>query len=106
MSLTLTGRVLAVQRLLTTRRFDVSDIVSVRLCQPSSMGWRVCGSGGFVGYWGWWRSSSEGTYFAYVGRYDEAFVIELKSGRKYMLSCRNAASMVEAINRLISNHNY
>lgn len=105
MSLTLTSRVLGVRRLLTTRRINVSDIVSVRACAPSSMGWRVCGSGGFLGYWGWWRSAAEGTYFAYVGRYDEAFLIELKSGRKYMLSCRDSASMIEAVNRLISNLN-
>lgn len=105
MSLTLTGRVLGIRRLFTTRRIPVCDIVNVKPCTPASVGYKVCGSGGFLGYCGWWRSFAEGTYFSYVGRYDEAFFIELKSGRKYLLSCRNSSAMMEAIKRLISNSN-
>lgn len=105
MCLTLTSRVLGIRRLITTRRIEVRDIVDVKRCEPSSIGYKVCGSGGFLGYCGWWRSYTEGTYFSYVGRYDQAFFIELKSGRKYLLSCRNSSSMMEAIKRLISKPN-
>ena len=32
---------------------------------------RICGSGGFFGYWGWFKERDLGKYFAYYGRLSE-----------------------------------
>ncbi|MCM1355383.1 MAG: PH domain-containing protein [Staphylococcus sp.] len=62
---------------------------------------RLLGGGGFIGYWGWFTSPAIGRYFAYVGNWNESFLVELKSGRKYVISCNNHDKIVEAINRQI-----
>jgi len=99
MKLTLHNGVLSVHRSLRIKNFPLSDIESVRLCQPTMGTIRIIGSGGFLGYWGWFRERDLGKYFAYYGRSSDCFLITLVNGRKYMLGCKNADSMVEAINK-------
>ncbi|WP_300877569.1 PH domain-containing protein [uncultured Duncaniella sp.] len=59
---------------------------------------RICGSGGFMGYWGWFSERDLGKYFAYYGKASDCFLVTMKDGRKYMLGCQNPAEMVDAIN--------
>ena len=79
----------------------MADVKSVRLCSPTMGAIRIFGSGGFLGYWGWFKERDLGKYFAYYGRSSDCFLVELKDGRKYMLGCKNAPKMVDYIQSLI-----
>lgn len=80
------------------KRFNLSDIESVRLMAPTMGARRIVGSGGFMGYWGLFREGDIGRYFAYYGKASDCFLVTLKNGRKYMLGCKDAPEMVDAIN--------
>lgn len=60
---------------------------------------RICGSGGFFGYWGWFKERDLGKYFAYYGKSSDCFLVTLKSGNKYMLGCTEPEEMVDFINK-------
>jgi hypothetical protein len=42
-----------------------------------------------------------GNYEAYVGDYKQAFLIETKAGKKYVLSCENRDLAMEIINKAV-----
>lgn len=88
-------------RSLRIKAIPIEMIKSARICPPTMGARRISGSGGFMGYWGWFRERDLGKYFAYYGRSSDCFLIELKHGRKYMLGCQNAPKMVEYINSLL-----
>ena len=90
-----------IHRSLRIKAIPMSDVKSVKLHPVSMRTIRLCGSGGFMGYWGWFRESGIGRYFAYYGNPRDCFMVELSSGRKYMLGCRNAGEMVEYINSVL-----
>ncbi len=89
---------LNVHRALRRKRIPLKDIKSVMLCPPTMAERRICGSGGFFGYWGWFSEPSIGKYFAYYGKASDCFLVELKNGRKYLLGCSNPSEMVGYIN--------
>ncbi len=60
---------------------------------------RIAGSGGFMGYWGWFREGDIGKYFAYYGKASDCFLVTLRNGRRYMLGCNDAPEMVAAIQK-------
>ena len=84
------------------RSFKLSDIASAEDVQPTMGEWRICGSGGFFGYWGWFRNKVLGRYFAYYGRGSECFIIRLRSGQIYMLGCEDHATVLQRIQSRIS----
>lgn len=86
-----------INRSLRIKAIPMREVKSVRICHPTMGAVRICGSGGFMGYWGWFRERDLGRYFAYYGRSSDCFLVELHSGRKYILGCRNASQMVEYI---------
>lgn len=86
-----------INRSLRIKAIPMQEVKSVRICHPTMGAVRICGSGGFMGYWGWFRERDLGRYFAYYGRSSDCFLVELHSGRKYILGCRNASQMVEYI---------
>lgn len=90
-----------INRSLKVKAIPMDDVKSVRMCPPTMGARRISGSGGFMGYWGWFRERDLGKYFAYYGRSSDCFLVQLHSGRKYMLGCGNAPQMVEYINSLI-----
>ncbi|MDE6490608.1 MAG: PH domain-containing protein [Muribaculaceae bacterium] len=99
-SVELDDQTLKINRGHIARTINIADIVRV---EPHSRTMvdvrkRICGSCGYMGYWGWFSSPSIGRYFAYVGRWRDAFLIELKSGRKYVISCKESDRVVTAIN--------
>lgn len=80
--------------------FPLSEVASVKRYQPSGRTIRVCGSGGFLGYWGLFNEiKGIGKFTAYYGKASDCFLIELNNGKKYLLGCRNADEMVEYINK-------
>lgn len=90
-----------VNRSLKIKAIPMADVKSVRLCSPTMGAKRISGSGGFLGYWGWFHERDLGKYFAYYGRSSDCFLVELKNGRKYMLGCRNPQQMVDYINSVL-----
>ena len=90
-----------INRSLKIKAIPMADVVSVKLCPPTMGAIRVCGSGGFLGYWGWFKERDLGKYFAYYGKASDCFLVELSNGHKYMLGCQNAPEMVEYINKQI-----
>lgn len=76
-------------------------IKSCELFQPTMGALRVCGSGGFMGYWGIFREGDVGRYMAYYGKGSDCFIIHLDNGDKYVLGCKNPREMVDYINSQI-----
>ena len=92
-----------VHRLLRKTVIPADEISSVKPLQPTIGAKRICGSGGVMGYWGWFSEKDTGRYFAYYGKASDCFMITLRNGRKYLLGCADSASMTEYINQAI-NH--
>lgn len=93
---------LNINRPLKIKSIPLKEIKSVKLCPPTMAEKRICGSGGWFGYWGWFSEPSIGKYFAYYGKASDCFLTELKDGKKYLLGCKDAPQMVEYISERIS----
>lgn len=93
---------ICVHRNLGVKCIPLGKIESIKLCQPTMAERRICGSGGFCGYWGWFSERDLGKYFAYYGKASDCFFVILKNGRKYMLGCENPGEIVEAVERRIA----
>lgn len=83
------------------KEFPYTSIKSVETCYPSGGRIRLCGSGGFFGYWGYFNDIMIGTYFGYYGNRSNCFLVELKNGKKYVLGCENPVEIVNYINSKI-----
>lgn len=103
MSITCSTDELLIQRSMRIKTIPLSDIQSVKLCPPTMAEHRLCGSGGWFGYWGWFSEPSIGKYFAYYGKSSDCFLVTLKNGKQYMLGCENPSDMVDYINSQIRN---
>lgn len=97
LSITLSDKALRINRPLWAKDLLLSDIAYVSLTQPTIGARRICGSGGWFGFYGRFRENDLGEYFAYYGKASDCFLVTLKSGKKYMLGCTDAAEMVNAI---------
>lgn len=85
-------------RLLSSPKvFNYNSIQAVDTCYPSAGGLRLCGSGGFFGYWGYFSDIMIGTYFGYYGNRSNCFLIKMNNGRQYVLGCDNPVDMVDYI---------
>ena len=75
--------------------FVLEDIKVIRLYSPSNVV-TTCtfGIGGVGGFIGKFYNSEIGKYIAYVGDYSQAFLVVMKSGKKYLLSCQNPEKVV------------
>lgn len=89
---------LVVHRALKSKVIPYSIIVSVDRCIPSAGGLRLCGSGGFMGYWGYFSDILIGTYFGYYGNRYQCVLVKLKDGMQYVVSCDSPDELVSAIN--------
>ena len=90
-----------INRSLKVKTIPMTEVASVKLCPPTMGAIRICGSGGFLGYWGWFKERDLGKYFAYYGKSSDCFLITLTNGGKYILGCQNAPEMVEYIAKQI-----
>ena len=97
MSISVDDANLNINRLLRIKSIPLKEIKSVKLCPPTMAEKRICGSGGWFGYWGWFSEPSIGKYFAYYGKASDCFLIELKNEKKYLLGCADAPDMVKFI---------
>ena len=93
---------LNVNRCWKAKTIPLSDIESVQLCPPTMAERRLCGSGGWFGYWGWFSEPSIGKYFAYYGKASDCFLVKLKNGRQYILGCENPKDMIAYLSSKIT----
>lgn len=90
------GKSIKINRILSTsKEFLYSDISKIDFCYPSAGGIRICGSGGFFGYWGYFQDNIIGYYFGYYGDRSQCVLIRLNSGKQYVVSCTECDKMVE-----------
>lgn len=95
---------LTIIRRIVNKEIPISDIQSVRLFEPEvDRGFRLCGSGGFAGYYGWFQDPQIGRYFGYYGDRHNCFHVLLKNGKQYVLGCENPSDMVDYINNQLAN---
>lgn len=94
---------LKVHRVLSRSKvFSYNNIAEIENCYPSTGGMRICGSGGFFGYWGYFHDVTVGYYFGYYGRKDQAMAVTLKDGKKYVLSCKNPDEIISFVKERIA----
>ena len=104
MYIVLTNDSINVETPIRVHRIPLDEIESVKICTPTMSEHRICGSGGYFGYFGWFREPSIGKYFAYYGMASQTFLIRLKSGRQYMLGCSDSKEMAKALSDELTNH--
>lgn len=101
LSISVNDRELCINRPLKVKSIALDNIASVVPCPPTMGERRICGSGGWFGYWGWFSERDLGKYFAYYGRASDCFLVTLKDGHRYMLGCSNPQSIIDYINNHI-----
>lgn len=77
--------------------FLYSTIQSVDTCYPSMGGIRLCASGGFFGYWGYFSDITIGSYLGYYGSRSNCILLRLNNGKQYVLGCNNPVALVNYI---------
>lgn len=102
LSISLDNESLNISRPLKIKSIPLTEIANVKLCAPTMGAKRICGSGGWFGWYGWFSEKDFGKYFAYYGKASDCFLVTLKNGKKYMLGCKDAPEMVNAINEKIN----
>ncbi len=93
---------LVIHRPLRNKVIPWKGISSAERCLPSAAGIRVCGSGGYFGYWGYFSDIIIGSYFGYYGNRNQCILVKLKNGRQYVISCQDPDGMADAIETRIS----
>lgn len=103
LSIAISSDCLIIHRLLRNKIIPLRNILKAEYCIPSvnSAGGNIkmCGSGGFMGYWGYFRDNSIGTYFAYYGKRSQCVLIRLNSGKQYIVSCADPTLIVNSVNK-------
>lgn len=82
---------------LRNHRVPLEKIENVEAFQPTMGSVRICGSAGFMGYWGIFKENDVGRYCGYYGKASECFLVRMKNGDKYLLGCKNPAGMIATI---------
>ncbi len=102
LSISLTDKAIATHSPLRVHSIPFEKIREVKLFQPTMGTFRLCASGGFMGYWGIFRESDIGSYTAFYGKASDCFLVTLKDGSRYILGCEAPADMVAAIKSRLS----
>lgn len=82
---------------LRRKKLAMRDVAHVELFSPTMGAIRVCGAGGFMGYWGIFREGDIGRYYAFYGRASDCFLIRMNNGDKYVVGCNDPDKMVDYI---------
>lgn len=83
-----------------------SEIEGIAPFQPTMGIRRICGSGGFMGHWGWFREWGADVYFAYYGRSSDCFLVTLRNGRRYVIGCRDPHSIIDTVRASLPRYSY
>ncbi|MDE6283027.1 MAG: hypothetical protein K2L97_03440 [Muribaculaceae bacterium] len=104
--LSVNNREISIKKIIGCKKIPLDQIVTVSPYNPSPwLNMRLPGSFGLMGYWGWFADSETGTYFGYYGDNTDCIILKLKSGRQYVLGCRNSDEMAKYICNIISYGN-
>lgn len=96
-SISVDDKYIKIHSMLKTRRIPLSDVVSVEPFKPTMGAYRLCGAGGYMGYWGLFREGDVGRYMAYYGNASDCFLVRMGNGDKYVLGCENPSAIISAI---------
>lgn len=97
LSISVENGTLNINRPLRVKSIPLSSIESVKLFAPTKADKRICGSGGWFGYYGWFHEPSIGRYFAYYGNASDCFLVRLTDGKKYLPGCENPKEIADAL---------
>lgn len=101
-SIVLTNRQVILQKLIGKIAINYDDIRSIQSCPFShSENRRLLGSGGYCGYTGVFYHKNVGQYHSFIGDKNQAFLIETKSGKKYLFSCNDYQKVIELVSERI-----
>lgn len=103
MSIKLTESKIIINKLIGTIEIAYTDIKAVGEYSFDQGDIRVMGSGGFFGYTGSFKNKVFGNYTAYVGNTRQAFFIQTKEGKYFVISCDKREETLDCINNEI-NH--
>ena len=92
-----TDDIIMLKTLIGRKVFWINDIETIELHKLTGANVRTCGSGGVLGYTGNFYNKAIGKYISYVGNYDQTFLLTLKTGKRYLLSCQNPEEFVKTI---------
>ena len=81
----------------------ISKIKGIELFQPTMGATNLCASGGFMGYYGYFKEGDVGKYYAYYGKSSDCFLVRMKNGDKYVLGCENHDAMMKYIENKLNN---
>lgn len=94
-SVEITDNDLLINFSMRTKRIPLEDIASaVRFDPNAGLSVRICGSGGFMGWWGWFNNKKIGRYFAYFADPSRCILLRLKSHRRYVISCADPDALI------------
>lgn len=97
-SISVDNEFITIHKRIGRKRISISNINSATRFTPQVNKFcRLCGSGGFAGYWGWFHDPRIGNYFGYYGNKQECFLVRLKDGKQYVLGCENTYSLFKYI---------
>jgi hypothetical protein len=65
-----------------------AEIREIRRLEPAEarLAWRLFGSGGFLGFYGWYENRTLGDFWAYVGNDQDSVLITRMNGDKIVIS--------------------
>lgn len=58
---------------------------------------RTFGSGGYLGWWGWFRNQELGRFIVYASDLDHVMLVTMRTGKRYVISCADPEAMSQAI---------
>ncbi|MDE6669133.1 MAG: PH domain-containing protein [Muribaculaceae bacterium] len=91
-----------IHRLVKAKHIPYDQISAIDRCFPSAGGLRMCGSGGFMGYWGYFHDIIIGSYFGYYGDRSQCILVRFRSGAQYVVSCKEPDRLLEVCNKLLT----
>ncbi|MBD5246448.1 MAG: hypothetical protein HDS55_06795 [Barnesiella sp.] len=96
-SIETTSDTLRINHLFSSNKIPFNQICGAERCYPSPGGLRLCGSGGFLGYWGYFNDIVIGSYFGYYGDRSQCILLKLTDKKQYVISCEDPDEMVAEI---------
>ena len=94
---------LTINTYLSKHKLLISNIENIDYYLPMMVNFRICASGGLMGYWGIFRGMDIGNYMAYYGKSSDCFLVRMKNGDKYVLGCENPDTMMKYIESKLNN---
>lgn len=95
----LTDKALVIDRVIGEKRIPFADIERAERLPKPDLSWRLWGSGGFMGYWGIFRSRTLGRFHAYVGRPRQSILLLRRKGQPVIFSCADPDALLSLLRR-------